>query len=63
MSSFFYILKYIFYLYYYSFLKLLNLDPILERKKAEILTIEDILDNNDAMTDLKSNQSSQLEDL
>jgi len=35
----------------------------LERKRAEILTIEDILDNNDAMTDLKSNQSSQLEDL
>ena len=50
-------------LIYYSFLKLLDLDPILERKRAEILTIEDILDNNDAMTDLKSNQSSQLEDL
>ncbi len=38
-------------------MKALDLDPILEKKNEGTLTVVDLLDSNDAVTDLKSGQS------
>ena len=39
------------------------LTPLISKKNEGTLTIEEILDNNDAINDLKINPSSQLQDL
>ena len=39
------------------------LSPLITKKNEGILTIEEILDDNDAINDLKLNSSSQLQDL
>ncbi len=39
------------------------LSPLIEKKNEQTLTIEEILDNDDAINDLKVNPSSQLIDL
>ena len=42
-------------------MKSLDLDPLLEKKNEGTLTVEDLLDSNDAVSDIKST-SSQLSD-
>ena len=39
------------------------LSPLITKKKEGTLTIEEILDDNDAINDLKLNPSSQFQDL
>ena len=39
---------------------MIDLSPLLEKKKAGTLTIEDILENNDAVGDIRTNPSSEL---
>ena len=39
------------------------LSPLIEKKNEQTLTIEEILDNDNAINDLKVNPSSQLIDL
>ena len=39
------------------------LSPLITKKNEGTLTIEEILDDNDAINDLKLNPSSQLQDL
>ena len=42
-------------------IKALDLDPIFEKKNDGTLTVEDLLDSNDAVTDLKT--GNQLADM
>ena len=47
----------------FGLMKSLDIDPLLEKKDEGTLTIEDLLESNDGVTDLKNNSSSQLADL
>lgn len=40
-----------------------TLSPLIAKKKEGTLTIEEVLDSNDAISDIKLNPSSQLQDL
>lgn len=40
-----------------------TISPLIAKKDEGTLTIEEILDSNDAISDLKLNPSSQLQDL
>jgi hypothetical protein len=40
-----------------------TLTPLIEKKNKGILTLEEILDNNDAINDIKLNSNSLLQDL
>ena len=44
-------------------MKALDLDPLLEKKLEGTLTVEELLESNDAVTDLKNNTTSQLADM
>ena len=44
-------------------MKALDLDTLLEKKEEGTLTVEDLLESNDAVTDLKNNANSQLADM
>ena len=41
----------------------IDLSPLIEKKKAGTLTIEDILENNDAISDIRTNTLSELVDM
>jgi hypothetical protein len=44
-------------------MKALDLEPLLDKKEDGTLTVEDLLESNDAVTDLKNNSNSQLADM
>ena len=43
--------------------RIIDLSPLLEKKKAGTLTLEDILENNDAVSEMRTNSESELSEM
>jgi len=56
-------INFIYLLYYKRIYNINTISPLVTKKNQGTLTIEEILDNIDAISDLKLNPGSQLQDL